>query len=599
MCWSTSGTPTSSLCAYAFQTRHKLYFLLDYCFDPTAEVWLADGTTKRVDELLPTDGLLDEDGNPISIVPDTLIGTVTFPQPPPFLPNGLPNPLGTPGTLVPTPGGGGATFTVNPGWQPKRRIVPTIDGFEEFIVSAGHALTVGADSSARRSDSEATIKRAVAYHFPSDCVWQQGQAPPQMVGQPIPEYRNLTRQRGGVCGIRPYYWDGGFDPTNNHQPYAWGANAAGHYRDPRAGPLPAGGWASWQAAQAQQIADWNLLHHRPGEPRLGEYPVHVVERMPGAYKGQMETDQWQGILHLVTLSKPIVFPVNDYLVQKLDPAMMDGGLHSGVVDGVDYTQHRYPQVYFRAAELERALRLTAAGQAGVYAFVDPAAVAARAVMTEGNYRDRSLNANLTNRIPYQAIFPPDPLALHAIATLPARVQALVDYILEVTAWVVGLWLTDGGSDGTHIAQSLATEGGILNDHSGVFERCRHWLDLLGQPPNTVNIVAAAGLGDGANQLPASFLYFHQPVKGLGVGTVNVLCNLLVRCGVVVLPVFPPNLPPAQRQLIEKTAQPLNKPRFWGRGAAQPSGLAERDSSNSARPPRWRHRRAWHPRDSVG
>ena len=112
-------------------------------------MWLADGTTKRVDQLLPTDRLLDELGEAIEIDPSTLIGTVHFPQPLPLLPNGLPNPLAAPGTLVPTRAQGAyvpplGTTTVNPGYQAKRRISGVYEGFQRLRCErTDHPLTVG------------------------------------------------------------------------------------------------------------------------------------------------------------------------------------------------------------------------------------------------------------------------------------------------------------------------------------------------------------------------------------------------------------------------------------------------------------------------
>ena len=552
------------------------------CFDPTVCVWLADGSTKRVDQLVPADELLDELGQRITIVPDTLIGTVGFPQPLPGQPGHAA------GSLVPTPGAPGHT-TLNPGYLAKRRIHGVHLGFEDFIVSANHPLTVASDAAAKPGGGASAIKRATAYHLPSDCVWQQGQAPPAMVGQPIPGYAQRNRHRGGLCRIRPHYWGGGVNPLTG-QPYVMGGHANGSYRDPRApAPLPVGGWPTWQAAQAAQFADWNHIHQLPQQLRVSEFPVNVIEGMPPAIKGGWQTNgQWYGVLKLMKLSTPVVFPVNNYLLTQLNRAMEDMALPTGVVDGVDYAHplQPHPRVFFRAAQLVRALRLTAAAQPGVYAFHDAAAVVTRAVLDEQNYRDASqaaraavlaaqVNPNVAapvnhpvyqriyaNPNPYQAIFPPDPLVLHALPP-GAGVQEMVDYMVEVTAWVVGLWLADGGSAGTHIGQSLHTEyglpapagHGIPNDHSGVFERCRHWVDLLGLPANTFHLVPA-GLGHGVNQLPHSLLTFNVQVPGPGhyVGQSNVLRNLLVRCGVVVV-----NGPLA-----------LNKPRFWD--AALPNRL---------------------------
>ena len=174
--------------------------------------------------------------------------------------------------------------------------------------------------------------------------------------------------------------------TTRHNQQVW------NYRDPRAGVVPPGGYPNWQAAQTQQVLDWNTMYNLPDRYRLGEYPVSVIEGMPPTAKGRQRANgQWDGDLALVKLSVPIVFPVNNYLVQRLDLAMSDTGLGFGVVDGVNYALplYPYPRVYFRAAELERALRLTAAGLPGVYAFNDQNAVATRAVMNEQNYRDAS------------------------------------------------------------------------------------------------------------------------------------------------------------------------------------------------------------------
>ena len=550
-------------------SRHGSEFkVYNLCFDASVLVWMADGTTKRVDQLLPGDQLLDELGQAINIVPNTLIGTVGFPQPLPLLPNGAVNPLAAAGALVPTPGGGPNAFTRNPGHLAKRRISSAVAGFEEFIVSDTHPLTVGTDVPAHRGHGQpGRVRRAMAYHYPWDTNWQVGQAPAALVGQPIWGHVNTTRLHGGVVSIRPYYWDGGLDPFTN-QPYMGGA-ANGNYRDPRAGPLPAGGWPNWLAAQTAQVADWNAIHQLPAAFRLGEYPVNVIEAMPPGIRGRQTGRQRAGVLTLVKLSVPIVFPVNNYLAQMLDLAMFDAGLATGVVAGVNYALHAHPRVFFRAAQLERALRLAAVGPPAVYAFNDAAAVAGRAVMAEGNYRDNSPNANVVNPNPYQAIDPPTAAAVTATFNAqgqPAAVEELAAYLLEVTAWVVGLWVTDGGSAGHHIGQSLRTEygvnHGVMNDHSGVFEKCQHWNDLLGRPAHHFTRVPA-GLGHGVNQLPHTLLTFHvPPPPGGAVGLTNVLHNLLVRCGVVVPPVYPPGLTQAQRVAHMHAANALNKPRFW-------------------------------------
>ena len=534
-----------------FNTLHMdHYLIINLCFDSSVCVWLADGSTKRVDQLLPTDQLLDELGQRISIVPNTLIGTVGFPQPPPG------HPLHAAGSLVPTPGGGGVTFTRNPGYLAKRRIHGSVAGFEDFIVSDGHDLTVGNSSLARATGGPAAIKRCFAYLFPADCFWQVGQAPAAMVGQPIDGYTAKIRWRGGQANVRPYYWGGGIDPATR-QPYQPlpnqppCANANGHYRDPRAGPLPAAGWPDWQTALAAQIRDWNAIHQM-SQSRLGEYPVNIIEGMPAGIKGQQQANgQWSGLLTLVKLSRPIVFPVNNYLKSKLDLAMHDTGLRSGTVDRMPYRNHAFPQLYYRAAQLERAIRQVAPG--GPFAFNDQAAVTIRAVLTWTNYRDQ---AN-----PYKCVFPPDFAQLNNAVnyrTTQQRVQELVEYILEVTAWLVGLWLADGDSIGTVIGQSLQTEfgleNGIVNDHSGVFQRCRHWCDLLGLPAGTFNVVFAR-LGSGPNQLPGDDLYFHAPgPQGAHIGMASILRNLLVQCGVV----------------VRQQPHALNKPRFWD--AALPNRL---------------------------
>ena len=557
-----------------------VFMVFEFCFDPATRVWLADGCSKRVDQLLPTDQLLDELGEAISIVPNTLIGTVHFPQPPPG------HPLHAAGSLVPTPIQGGyvpppGTTTVNPGYQQKRRIQGNITGFVDFIVSDNHPLTVGTNAPARLGTAGRT-PRALGYCFPADCNWQVGQAPAGMVGQPIPFYSQRTRLRGGDCSLRPFYWDGGEQPGTG-LPYAMGgyfnANAqVFNYRDPRAGPMPPNGYADWRAAQRQQVADWNAIHNLPLQHRLGEYPVNLIEQMPPAIRGcQTARGAWNGLLALVKLSVPVVFPVNNYVLQRLDLAMQDCQLPTGVVDGVKYTHHPHSRVFYRAAQLERALRLTAAGQPGVYAFNDAAANTDRDVMDERRYRDASqrVRANqlvmnayqvvYPNPTPYRAIFPPTSTDLHAIPTVAGRIQALVDYVLEQTAWVMGLWLTDGRSAGTHIRQSLQTEygldHGIPNDHSGVFERCRHWVDLLGVPAGRFQVVPG-GRGNGPNRLPASHIYFHALGPGGRIRHTNILRNLLVRCGVVVLPIFPPGLTADQRNAAVAAAEQLNKPRFW-------------------------------------
>ena len=579
----------------AFQKGSSVWIAMQYCFDPTVCVWLADGSSKRVDQLLPSDQLLDELGEAISIVPNTLIGTVHFPQP---LPGHALHPTGS---LVPTPIQGGyvpppGTCTVNPGYLDKRRIAGCVSGFTPFIVSDNHQLTVGTQAPAR--PGSARVRRAKAYHFPEDCKWQVGQAPANMVGLFIPGYRPQTTRRGGHVAIRPFYWGGGVDKLTGA--IYQNGHANGHYRDPRAGPVPAGGWSSAQAAMQQQVLDWNLIHQLPANCRLGEYPVNVIEQMPPAIRGhQQSPHQWSGLLSLVKLSVPVVFPVNSYLVQQLDLAMLDTGLHTGTVDGVDYTLHAYPRLFFRAAQLERALRLTAAAQPGVFVFADAAAVVDRGVMDEQNFRDASQavraailaaqNSPLVaapnnpyqmmphaNPNPYQAIFPPTSADLHALPTVAARVQALVEYMAEVTAWVAGLWLTDGDSSGLFITQSLHTEAElgmaaaplIPNDHAGVFERCQHWAGLLGRAAHFA--LVPAGLGLGANQLPSTSLCFHAVPPGLQVGHANILRNLLRRCGVVVCPILPPGLTQAQRDALESAAERLNKPRFWD--AALPNRL---------------------------
>ena len=541
---------------------------LIHCYDPEVCVWLADGRSKRVDQLLPGDQLLDELGQAINIVPNTLIGTVGFPQPA----HGLPS-------VEPTPGGGPNDLTPNPGHLTKRRIVGAVSGFEPFILSDHHLLTVGTDRSAYDGGVKSSVSRAAVYHFAKDCRWQVGQAPAAMVGQPIPGYRPVNLRQGGVVNIRPYYWGGG-----THILPAWGGSANGSYRDPRAGHLPLGGWPTRQAALSAQLADWAAIHQPPGHYRLGEYRVVDIEQMPPNAK--------LAELQLVKLSVPLVFPVNDYVISRLDLAMQDVGLPTGMVDGVHYAHHAYSRVFHRAAQLERAMQLTGADKPGVYLYHYPAAAAARAVMDERNYRDSSqavratilahqaalqANPNLNvpapanpygwtpraNPNPYQAIFPPLPAALAALPNRAARVQCIVDYIVEVTAWVMGMWLADGGADGLSITQSLQTEfgidDGIPNDHSGVFERCRHWIGLLGLPAVHFQ-VGAGSLGNGANQLRGSFLYFHQPVVvvvgGINViGQTSILRQLLIRCGVVVM------------------GQPdsTNKPRFWDDAAPNRMG----------------------------
>ena len=521
------------------------------CVDPSVHVWLVDGSERRADQLLPTDRLLDELGQSISIVPNTLIGTVAFPQP-------APGQAGfAAGSLLPTPGAPPGALTINPGWQAKRRIAAVLDGFDPFIVSRNHPLTVGTSRVAKLGGGSAVIKRAAALHFPSDCLWQAGQAPAASVGQPIPGYFLSKRQRGGHCNIRPYYWDGGVHPVTGV--VLLGGQANGHYRDPRAGPLPAGGWPSWQAAATQQVADWNAIHSLPAQTRLGQFSVSAIEAMPPSIRGRDTTNGgYRAKISLVKLSVPVVFPVSQYVVSKLDLAMLDVGLNSGVVDGVSYVQSAFPRVLFRAAQLERALRLSAHG---VFTFNDAAAVAARAVMTEQNYRDPANG--------HQAVFPPTSAALGALASRTARVQELVDYMLEVTAWVAGLWLSDGDSQGQQIAQMLQSQlgidSGIANDHSGVFLRCAHWVELLGLPASHCCVAP--------NGVTASYLVFHQWIGGEGmpIGLSNILRNFLVRCGVVVQAVFPSGITAEQRKAACSAAAALNKPRFWEPGLLNRSG----------------------------
>ena len=91
-------------------------------------VWLADGTAIRADELLPSHTLLGDDGRPVAIVPNTLIGTKWFPMEP------------QPG-LYPTPGRAGE-FTVSPGWKHMRIVETDSSTFDRLVVSEDHLLTV-------------------------------------------------------------------------------------------------------------------------------------------------------------------------------------------------------------------------------------------------------------------------------------------------------------------------------------------------------------------------------------------------------------------------------------------------------------------------
>ena len=583
VCTKRLPVPIECRCRRTFCSAHR--FPLDHqcsydaqCFHPDVRVWLHDGSVKEVKYLLPTDRLLDEAGQPISIVQDTLIGTVGFPQPPPG------HPLHAARSMVPTPSAApGSLGTFNPGYLPLRRISGVLGGYDDFTVTDRHLLTVATRQCATPGHQmNISIRRAQSYHFPADCDWPaslvQYGLPPALVGQPVPGYTAPNRDRGGCCNIRPYYWDGGLDPLTN-VPYPWGGNPVGHYRDPRAGPLPPGGWRTWQQAQQAQVDDWNYIHNLPTTIRLGEYPVSTIEAMPPSMRGQVSrAGGWLGKLHIAKLSAPIVFnPANNYVVGKLDMAMGDCQLPTGLVDNVLYTSH----TYYRAAQLEFALRINAAG-----AFVNNAAgdVAARASVDEARYRDR--------RNPHQTVYPPTAAALDALgvavgralappppafgpvvpaplvvaAVRDARIAALVEYIVEVTAWIAGVWLTDGGSDGLCITQSLQTEWGldnhVVNDHAGVFERCRHWVDLLGVQHGTFRI-CGAGLGGGVHALPKSTLYFHQVVPHLQpIGIGSVLRNFLMRCGVVVLPVLVPGWSTAERDRATQQAELLNKPRFW-------------------------------------
>lgn len=450
------------------------------CLDPDTRLWLANGDTIRAADLLPHHQLLDDEGNAVSIVPNTLIGTVTFPQPGPGQAGHAPN------SMLPTPGAVAGNLTRNPGWRPLRVIHSLDAGFDDYTVSEGHLLTVANAEAVTVGYGAGMIARAAGWHFPNDCF--------DSAGAPIHGYTLVTRQRGGWSNIRPYYWPN--FPT-------------------------AGLWQSNLEAAEQKADDWNSYHDLPNTPRVGELTVDTLESVPSSVFNRLSS---------IKLSQPIVFPVNNYLLGHLSLALLQTGAVGGVIGGVPIVC----PVTFRAAAIEEAMRLGG---------MDAVSVALRATLNEQLFRDPANN--------HVAVHPPTSAELAAHAT---PVQLLLDYILEVTAWVIGLWIADGDSNGMAVTQSLQTQFGlnpahpIANCHSGVFQRCRHWLVLLGlgaQYRESLHGFGVPPVGGGA-ALPVSYIWFHAAVPlGGAVGNTNVLLNLLVSMDVVIV-AAPRN---------------LNKPRF--------------------------------------
>lgn len=372
----------------------------------------------------------------------------------------------------PTPGVAGAV-TRSGGWKTLRLIAATDNGFEPLVCSDNHYVTVGVAE--RATQTGGTFRRASAWHFPADCVDSTGQA--------IPGYPAAILQRGGFANIRPYAW---VSMTES-------------------GPL----YGDVLTASAFQVNAWNEFHGLDLHAiRVGDIQAQEIQQLPPT----VQTAK----LKLVKYAEPLVFPPHAWLPQVTDAAMADSGLPTGIVAGQDYSAVALPRLRFRAATLVQAL--LSPGD------VSAAAAAARRVLAEAEFRDAAK--------PTQAIFPPTAAELAGLSAA-AALDTMTEYIVAVTAWVIGLWVADGdGFHGMYVWQSLQTQWGldygVVNDHSGVFQRCRHWVALLGLPASFFRVVPA-GLGGGASALPASQIAFHPlPAPGAGVGGAPPVANSVLR-----------------------------------------------------------------------
>jgi hypothetical protein len=123
------------------------------CLAPSTRVWLSDGREVRAEQLQPHHVLLDDQGKPVHIVPNTLSGTIDFPAP-------------RRAGLYAAPGAGpDAPRTLCPGWLPLRRIDPRAPGFDAQVFSSNHQLTV-----ARKDGSLADLE---VQHIQRDWSEQQ------------------------------------------------------------------------------------------------------------------------------------------------------------------------------------------------------------------------------------------------------------------------------------------------------------------------------------------------------------------------------------------------------------------------------------------
>jgi hypothetical protein len=123
------------------------------CLAPSTRVWLSDGREVRAEQLQPHHVLLDDQGDPVHIVPNTLSGTIDFPAP------------RRAGWYAAPGAGPDAPRTLCPGWLPLRRIDPRAPGFDAQVFSSNHQLTV-----ARKDGSLADLE---VQHVERDWAEQQ------------------------------------------------------------------------------------------------------------------------------------------------------------------------------------------------------------------------------------------------------------------------------------------------------------------------------------------------------------------------------------------------------------------------------------------
>ena len=138
------------------------------CLHPDTQLWLADGSTIKARELRSDHLLLGDDGRPVEIMPNSLIGTDEFPMSP------IPGWYQTPEAMrmsnkkkmntsesesneIPS---SNLSLTPNPGWKLMRHIQPHSSTFDSFIVSDNHLVTVASPSpSAAATAAAATPTR--------------------------------------------------------------------------------------------------------------------------------------------------------------------------------------------------------------------------------------------------------------------------------------------------------------------------------------------------------------------------------------------------------------------------------------------------------